>query len=261
MFSQFFDKAKNMDSIVAISPIAFSEISSHYETFSGFRKIYLKEGLLKIIQEWPSQIMKREIDTPIESYLFFRKKDVNLSVINRKKTIREKQYNEGLKKKWKENFQQTSIDFSKWLSPKNGFSLKLEERNKQIEEKLENGKFLKHYMEKENFVLDIFRRMYNINFPKTEIYSNKNRYKYINFFQHLMFINLCKSLISGKSEFSPKKGDLFDMRIASYSAFSYCFISEDKGLIKSLQILKDTYKEIDFENKCKIYHKIEDFVH
>ena len=258
LLTPFFDKVKNLNAIVVIPLTALSEISINNEIFNDFKNIYLKKDLLKIICEGPRQMMRREIDMPIEFYLFFRKNMDSTNIFsNIDKSIieKEKQNHKKMKKAWKKNCQEKSKKFSK------DFSLTPKERNKQIEEKLKTSEFLKNYINKKDYwVLDWFKQEINIDFPKIEIYSNINRYKYINLLQYLMHTNMLKSLISGKSEFSSRQGDLFDMVIASYSAFSYCFISEDEGQVRSLQIIKDTSEEIGFENKCKIYHKIEDFI-
>ena len=256
LLNLFFDKASNLNAIVAIPPKVLSEISNNDKIFDNFKNIYQKKECLKIIQEIPFEIMKREIENPIESYLYLEKNNIDI-FSNIKKGVIEKtkKYNQKMKKGWKKTYQGGRKDFSK------KFLLTSEKRNKEIEEKLKTGEHLKNYIKEGDYwTLYWFKKEININFSETEIHSNRSRYKYINLFQCLMFISMVKTLISGKSVLSSKQGDLFDMAIASYSAFSYCFISEDKGQVKSLQIIKDISEEFGFENKCKVYHKIEDFI-
>ena len=106
-------------------------------------------------------------------------------------------------------------------------------------------------------VLDWFKKQYSdINFPKEKIYSNKNRYKHINLLQCLMLINMRKSINSRQSN----RGDLFDMDIASFSSCSYCFISEDKGLIDCLRNIKENSEQLGFENEYRVYHTVEKFL-
>ena len=75
-----------------------------------------------------------------------------------------------------------------------------------------------------------------------------------------MFFNIHRSLLSGNSELSSNRGDLFDMQIASFSAYSSCFISEDEGLIFCLKKIKDNSNMIGFKNEHEIYHKVESFI-
>ena len=250
---KFFDKVQNINSIVAIPPIALAEISSDLKTFDDFKNIYREKNCLRIIRERPAEIMKREIDSDIGSYLYWTKNNDIFSNIDREIIEEQKKNDQKKKKGWKENCQQIKERMCK------EFSVKPEERNKGIKEILKNSNFLVNYMKEDNWVLDFFKKYLNIDFPKEKIYSNRNRYKYINLSQCLMLINMYKSVISGNSDFSAKWGDLFDGEIASYSAHSYCFISEDKGLVQCLQIIKNGSKQIGLENKYKIYHKIENF--
>lgn len=50
------------------------------------------------------------------------------------------------------------------------------------------------------------------------------------------------------------------MEIASFSAYSSCFISEDKILIKLLKEIKDNSDILGFENKYEIHHSVKNFI-
>ena len=248
---RFFSKIQDIEGIVALPLNAFVEISIHKSTFNQFNKIYRQKNCLKIIIESTPKRIKREIDKPIESKLYL-KKDVDLLIYINDES---RKFNEEWKKIWKENCKQKREEFNKF------FSIGSEERNKKMDRMLQRDKFLRVYREDQDFfVLDFFKNNLNIDFPKNKIYSDGNRYKFINLLQYLMYMNMLRSFLSGKkSKFAASKGDLFDMDIAAFSAYSSCFISEDRCLFQCLQKIKNNSEHIGFENKYKIYHTIENF--
>lgn len=248
----FFEKLNTMNSKAVVPFTSFSELSVDSDIRRQFHNLYKKKEL-RIIRESLNERIKREIDSPIISNLYFNK-SVDISKIDHNCYKDNKKDNEYYKRKWEQNCQekrkQFLIDFNK--TP--------QERNQIINETLKDCQFLTDYMNsKDYWVLVFFEKNFqnfNIEFLKNQIYSNRNRYKQINLLQCLMRINMQKSIHSHLAN----RGDLFDMDIASFSAYSYGFISEDEGLTCSLQKIKDRSDILSFENNYKIYYKIESFI-
>ena len=250
LLTSFFKKLNIMNSKAVVPFTSFSELSVEPKILCKFNNLYKEKEELRIIGEPLNKRIKREIDSPIISNLYL---DKNIDLYNKPTNCYEdnKKSNEDSKEKWKQKCKETRKQFVK------DFQVNEEKRNQKIAEMFENCQFLIVHMNKEDyFVLDFIEKNFNIEFPKNQIYSNRNRYKQINLLQCLMRINMHKSISSKLAH----KGDLFDMDIASFSAYSYGFISEDEGLICSLQKIKDYSNSLGFENNYKIYHKIENFV-
>ena len=261
LLETFFKKLSKLNSRAIIPFAAFSEISDNQEVFQRFNNLYKKKNDLKIIWEPLDYRIRREIESPIESNLYLKKEIDLYKTVDEDCYKKNVQYNKNLKKVWQENCKNKRIQFQT-----DHPNLTPEERNKKINEKLEKSDFLINYMNQKTqeppfWVLSWFEQEYgDVIFPKKQIYSNKNRYKHINLLQYLMLINMYRSILTGKSILSANKGDLFDMDIASFSAYSSSFISDDEGLVFCLKKIKDNSESLGFENKYKIYHKVESFI-
>ena len=249
----FFNIVDKNDYRVVVPYEAFSELSVEDETLNKFKLIYDKHTRI-IIGPPPPIAIKQEIDSPITSIYDIKKQ---VDVFKKDETCRQKIKERCIKRKnaWKSICER----FRKGYVKK--FNKTPEERNQEITEILSNVNLFKYYEEKHRFwILDVVSRIYQVEFQKDKIINNKQRYRYITLLYFLMVFNVWKSLVSGRSEFSAHRGDLSDMEIAFFSAYSRFFISEDRKLIELLRKIKDNSKSLGFENNCELSHKIEEFI-
>ena len=243
--NKFFSAINKRNSNVVIPYKAFSELSNDIDVLKKFNCFYQKHQSLKISEPGYEKI-KREINCLNTSNLYFKREIDIFSIVNECHE-ENKQHNNKQKKAWKQNCRKISNRYSKDHDVTN------EERNKVILRIIESNDLLINYEDsKDYWVLDVLSYLYNIELPKEKIFSDKNRYKHINLLHYLLLFNLWRSPLRGKSFLSPKKGDLFDMEIASFSAYSSCFISEDKSLVYFLNRIKNSVDIIGFENKFTI---------
>ena len=257
---KFFDKIFQINAIAVVPSTALCEISNDPdpETFKKFNALYKQEENLRFICERLDERIKREINHPIESNEYANK-EVDLDrLFNDTRFLKHIRSYKNLKTNRKENCQENQKKFLEQ------FKTTPEERNKTTKIGLEEEgcRFLIEYINDKNppcWALGVFEK-WPINFPKKEIYLKRNRYKQINLLQCLMRINMHRSLLSGSSKLSARPGDIFDMDIASFSAYCHGFISEDEGQIHSLEAIKSLSKELGFDNKYKTYHRIKDFI-
>ena len=224
---------------------AFLELSNNIDVLKKFNSFYQNHLNLKISEPVHERI-KREINSLNESTLYF-KKEVDIFSIGSKYYEENKKYVDGRKKGWKQTYKGTGNRYSADHNVTN------EERNRTILRMIKSNDLLINYEDsKDYWVLDVLSYLYNIELPKEKIFSDKKRYKHINLLHYLLLFNLWRSPLSGKSLLSPKKGDLFDMEIASFSAYSSCFISEDKSLVYFLNRIKNSADIIGFKNEFEV---------
>ena len=253
--NNFFETINKRNYRAVIPYAAFSELSNNDDILQKLNYIITKQNIDLRIGEPVFIRIKREINNCIKSNSYL-KKDINIFGIAKECFEPNRKHNREKKKRWVDNSKRLRKKFLKDFKHINS----PEERNKEIEKKLEGKDFLINYEQnKDYWVLDFLEKFYKIKLPKENISSCKNRYKFINILQYLMFINMYRSLLSGNSEWAISRGDLFDMEIVAFSAYSFCFISEDKCLINCLKKIKSNSNELGFENKYKIYKGIETF--
>ncbi len=251
VLNHFFDVVNNKNYRAVIPYDAFREVSEKKDILMFLNTMYDKHHHLRIGVP-PKEMIKLEIEQPILSN-FYLKKDVDIfqEVIDGNSIVRHS--NKQQKSAWKEVCKQVRNHFIK------DFDTTPEDRNREVEKLLKTS-LIEHKKSKDFFVFKILETRYQIQLPSKDISSNRNRYKYINLLYYLMYFNMCKSCLSGKSKSAPNRGDLFDMDIASFSAYSYGFISEDFGLITTLKEIKNHSKDLEFENNYNIYYRIENFL-
>ena len=101
LLKKFFDKIHNINAVAVVPFTAFSEISDNLEVFHKFLNFYKKQDNLIIIWETLDERIKREIDIPIESNIYFKKD------IDPYKIFDENCYKENNNKKLKEAWGKT----------------------------------------------------------------------------------------------------------------------------------------------------------